>query len=202
MIAISVARNPAWDLHIHVSRHVVFHSVTLMGAGIYLMLMAVSGYFIRAYGGSWGAIIQVVFLCLAGALLVALLFSDRIRAQIRVLLSKHFFSFKYDYRQEWSEFTRNLAESGATVPIRIIGALGKLVHSNNGVLWLCDEDRIELFHLLELVQHAPDLLIDPVDHRRMDLHLVRLIGRLYVRQRLGDGAIRVHHVNELVALCE
>jgi putative PEP-CTERM system histidine kinase len=144
LIAISVARNPGWDLHIHVSRNVVFHSFTLMGTGIYLILMAISGYLIRFYGGAWGGVIQVVFLCLTGALLVVLLFSDRIRAQMRVLLSKHFFSFKYDYRQEWSRFTDNLSSSDASVPNRVIFALASLIHSNCGLLWLRGENGFEL----------------------------------------------------------
>jgi putative PEP-CTERM system histidine kinase len=152
MLAISVARNPGWNLHIHVSRHVVFHSFTLMGAGLYLILMAVSGYFIRFYGGEWGGVIQVVFLCLAGALLLILLFSDRIRAQTRVLLSKHFFSYKYDYRQEWTRFTDNLSTSDATVPHRIVMALANLVHSNSGALWLRNDD---IFELLETWNMPP-----------------------------------------------
>ena len=144
LLAISVARNPSWDLHIHVSRHVVFHSFTLMGTGLYLILMAISGYFIRFYGGAWGGVIQVVFLCLTGALLLVLMFSDRIRAQIRVLLSKHFFSYKYDYRQEWSRFTENLSSSETSVPSRVIFALARLVHSNSGLLWLRGEKGFEL----------------------------------------------------------
>lgn len=158
MIAISVARNPSWDLRIHVSRHVVFHSFTLMGTGVYLILMAISGYFIRIYGGAWGGVVQIFFLCLTGALLLALLFSDRIRAQIRVFLSKHFFSYKYDYRQEWSRFTDALSSSETTVPERIISALGQLVHSNSGVLWLKSESGFELLESsnMRLDSKGPD----------------------------------------------
>ncbi|MCZ6829565.1 MAG: PEP-CTERM system histidine kinase PrsK, partial [Gammaproteobacteria bacterium] len=139
LIAIAIARNPNWNLRIHVSRHIVFQSVTLMGAGLYLLAMAIAGYFIRFLGGSWGGIIQIAFLFGSGLLLVVLLFSGRIRAQLRVLLSKHFFSYKYDYREEWSNFTRTLAESGKNVPEQVILALANLVHSEGGVLWIKEE---------------------------------------------------------------
>ncbi|MBV5309726.1 MAG: PEP-CTERM system histidine kinase PrsK, partial [Chromatium okenii] len=98
LIAVSAARNPSWSLEVHVSRHVVFHSATLSAAGIYLMAMAGAGYYIRYFGGTWGALLQITFLFAAGTLLVLLLFSVQLRARLRVLVNRHFFSLKYDYR--------------------------------------------------------------------------------------------------------
>ena len=135
LIAISIARNPKWELGIHVSRDVVFHSVTVVGAGVYLLTMAAAGYFIRYYGGTWGGTLQIAFFVGSGVLLVILLFSGNIRAQTRVLLSKHFFSYRYDYREEWLKFTRTLATSENTVPERIIRAIASLVSSEGGILW-------------------------------------------------------------------
>ncbi len=135
LIAISIARNPKWELGIHVSRDVVFHSITVVGAGVYLLTMAAAGYFIRYYGGTWGGTAQIAFFVGSGVLLVILLFSGNIRAQTRVLLSKHFFSYRYDYREEWLKFTRTLAASKNTVPERIIRAIANLVSSEGGILW-------------------------------------------------------------------
>lgn len=135
LIAIAIARNPKYELDIHVSRHVVFHTATIMGAGTYLLLMAVVGYFIRFYGGTWGSLLQIVFFFGAGLLLLTLLFSDKIRAKVRVFLSKHFFSYKHDYRDEWLKFTQNLATSVDSVPERIIQSIIKLTESNGGMLW-------------------------------------------------------------------
>lgn len=145
LIAISVARNPKWEIDIHVSRDVVFHSVTVVGAGIYLLAMAAAGYFIRYYGGTWGSTLQIAFFVGSGALLVILLFSGNIRAQARVLLSKHFFSYRYDYREEWLKFTGTLAASENSIPERIIRAIAGLVSSNGGILWAkSDNERYTL----------------------------------------------------------
>jgi len=141
LIAISIARNPKWELGIHVSRDVVFHSVTVVGAGIYLLTMAGAGYFIRYYGGTWGGTAQIAFFVGSGVLLVILLFSGNIRAQTRVMLSKHFFSYRYDYRQEWLKFTRTLAASENTVPERIIRAIASLVSSEGGILWAKQDNK-------------------------------------------------------------
>jgi len=35
-----------------------------------------------------------------------LLFSGQLRARLRVLINKHFFHYKYDYREEWLRFIR------------------------------------------------------------------------------------------------
>lgn len=139
-LAVAIARNTEWQLGIQVSRHVVFHSVTLLAAGIYLIAMAMAGYFIRFLGGSWGGVLQISFLVAAGLLLLALLFSGQLRARTRVWLSKHFFSYKYDYRNEWLGFTGTLADTEENVPQRIIQAIAALTSSPSGLLWARDEE--------------------------------------------------------------
>ncbi|MDN5848663.1 MAG: PEP-CTERM system histidine kinase PrsK [Nitrococcus sp.] len=141
LIAVSAARNPKWSLHIGVSRRMVVDSVVITGAGVYLLLMAIAGYSIRYAGGNWGHALQIVFL--AGALLVflAALFSGSLRAWIRIFISKHFFSYKYDYRQEWLRFIRTLSTNGHGEPLRVraIRAIAQLVDSPSGALWSANE---------------------------------------------------------------
>ena len=106
LIAVSASRNPQWSLQVFVSRHVVFHTAALLGAGVYLLAMAAAGYYIRAYGGSWGGIAQAVFLFGAMVLLALLIQSGQLRSRVRVFLGKHFFKNRYDYREEWLRFTQ------------------------------------------------------------------------------------------------
>ena len=142
LLAVSAARNPTWSLSVSVSRQVVFHSTTLLGAAGYLLVMATAGYYIRFFGGTWGGLLQITFLFGAGVLLVLMLFSGVVRARLKVFLSKHFFSYRYDYREEWLRFTRNLSEQqdGRPVQERCIEALAQLVESQGGALWLRQED--------------------------------------------------------------
>lgn len=140
LMAISIGRTdrsePQENDHgIYLSRHVAFHSLTLMASGIYLITMALAAYFIRYLGGSWGGVLQVAFLCAAGLTLLVLLFSGQIRASSRVWLSKNFFSYKYDYRLEWLQFTQILASGDNDIPVNIIRAVGRLAKSPSGILW-------------------------------------------------------------------
>jgi putative PEP-CTERM system histidine kinase len=130
---------------VQLSRHVVFHTFTLLAAGIYLIFMAVVGYFVNYLGGTWSGVLQITFLSAAGLFLLVLLVSSRMRAMSRVWLSKHFFSYKYDYRREWLEFTQTLVEGGDNTPQAIIQAMSKLANCRAGVLWArTGNDRFEL----------------------------------------------------------
>ena len=145
LIAVSAARNPQWSLDISVSRGAVFHTATLFGAGLYLLVMAAAGYYIRLFGGTWGGVLQVAFLFGALLLLFLLLFSGALRARLKVLLSKHFFSYKYDYREEWLRFTYTLSagEPGVNLHERSIRAVAELVDSPAALLWV---ERVDGFH--------------------------------------------------------
>ena len=138
LIAVSAARNPEWAAPVGLSRSMVFHTASLLGAGVYLLLMAGAGYYLRLFGGEWGDVVQTVFLFAAAMLLVLLMFSGTLRARLRVFLSKHFYSYRYDYREQWLNFTRTLTEGqpGEQMCERAVEALARLLESPGGALWM------------------------------------------------------------------
>lgn len=144
LLAVATARNPKWSLDVSVSRRILFHSTAMLGAAVYLLVMAAAGYYIRYFGGSWGAVLQVTFLFGAVLLLFAVLFSGTLRARLKVFLSKNFFSYHYDYREEWLRFTRTLSmgEPGVQLYERSIQAIAELVDSSGGALWLSQDARV------------------------------------------------------------
>jgi putative PEP-CTERM system histidine kinase len=139
LIAVSAARNPYWSVGISVSRRILFHSVTLIGSALYLLLVAAAGYYLRFFGGEWGTILQATLLSGAGMLLVIVLFSGAFRSWLRVFISKHFYSYGYDYREEWLRFTRTLSVDGPELGERAVRAIAELVESPKGVLFTRDE---------------------------------------------------------------
>nr|MCU0232166.1 PEP-CTERM system histidine kinase PrsK [Acidobacteriota bacterium] len=141
LIAVAAARNPDWSLPLSVSRRAVLHTTAFFSAGVYMLLMALAGYYIKVYGGEWGTVLQTAFLFGAGVVLVALLFSGQLRARVKVLINKHFFSYRYDYREEWLRLIEILTGRRGDQPLheRVIFAIGEIVDSRGGLLWLCDE---------------------------------------------------------------
>jgi len=137
-VAVAAARSRDWSLDMHVSRDVVFHSTALLISGVYLLAVAAAGYWVRYFGGTWGTTVQIAFLFAAVLTLGAVLSSGSMRARLRVFISKHFFSYRYNYREEWLKVTRLLsaAESEASLNERCVRALADLVESTGGSLFL------------------------------------------------------------------
>jgi putative PEP-CTERM system histidine kinase len=135
LLAISVSRNPEWSLKVFVSQRAFFHTAALIGAGLYLLFMAGTGYYIREYGGTWGGAAQATFLSCAILLLIVILYSGQMRARVRIFISKHFFGYKYDYRDEWLALSNTLTSSELELRERAIRALANIVDSPGGILW-------------------------------------------------------------------
>jgi putative PEP-CTERM system histidine kinase len=137
LLLIASRRSGNWVARLHFSRTAAFHSAALVLAGIYLLGVAAIGYYIRYFGGTWGSALQLVMLVGATAALVVLAMSGAMRARLRVLLRKHFFSYRYDYREEWLKLTAMLSarSSPAEMGTLVIRGLADMVESPCGALW-------------------------------------------------------------------
>lgn len=160
LIAVSVARSASWSSHIAVSRRLLFHSAALFGSAAYLLAMGAAGYYLRYFGGQWGSLMQMAFLFGALVLLAGILFSGTFRSWLKVFISKHFYSYNYDYREEWLRFTRTLSEAGPNLGERTLQAVGELVESSGGMLWIRREagqcEPVANWHMPELAPPEPD----------------------------------------------
>jgi putative PEP-CTERM system histidine kinase len=138
LVALAARANPTWSLNVFVSRQVVFYTTSFLAVGAYLLVMAMGGYVIRLYGGTWGHIAQIVFFAGAGIVLVTLMVSGSLRRRLRVFLSKHFYRNKYDYRVEWLRFISTLSSTGTDVYTyeNSVRAIAQIVGSPGGVLFL------------------------------------------------------------------
>jgi hypothetical protein len=141
LVVMATTRNAGWTVALHLSRQAVLQSIALIVAGGLLLAIAVAGYLVRHVGGDWGRVLQIGLLFAAAVFVVAAVSSGSFRSWLRVFVGKHFFPYRYDYREEWLRFTRTLASDSAVVGMqeRAIQALADLVESTGGALWLADE---------------------------------------------------------------
>ncbi|REL28572.1 PEP-CTERM system histidine kinase PrsK [Thalassotalea euphylliae] len=98
---VSARRIKNWSVDVFVSREVVFYSSMLLIAGGYLLVLSFAGYALRLFGGEWGDVLSISFAVLGLAVLAALLLTEKLRGEVKVFITKHFFANKYDYRIEW-----------------------------------------------------------------------------------------------------
>jgi len=140
VIVLAVRRSVASSASIFVSRHVVFYSTTFAAVGIYLLAMAIGGYYVRFVGGTWGDALQLLFLLGAAAVLVSLLWSGIVRRRLRVFISKHFYRNKYDYRVEWLRFVHTLSSAAPeNVHLGALQALAQVFSSSQALLFALEE---------------------------------------------------------------
>lgn len=140
LLAVAARRNPAWSLDIFVSRQMVFYTTTFIAVGVYLLVMALGGYYVREVGGSWGRVGQVVFLAGAALVLASLLASAALRRHAQVFISKHFYRNKYDYRIEWLRFIATLSSTqDSDVRRTAVQAMTQIFSSPGGIMFLLEE---------------------------------------------------------------
>lgn len=141
LLAVTIQRLQIHNIgNISLSRKMIFHSSVLMGTGLYLILMSLAGYYIRDFGGSWGEFAEIVFIFLAIILFLVVFISGKVRAMVKVYFNKHFFSYHYDYREEWLNLNRTIAHLNSLPELAeaVIKTMADLVDSSGGGLWLKD----------------------------------------------------------------
>lgn len=138
LLGLAARRNRDWSFDVSVSRGVIAGSTAVLVAGAYLVVVAAAGYYVRYFGGTWGKALQTIVFFAAILLLGVVAVSGTFRAKLRVLVAKNFFSYRYDYREEWLKFTGTLSSAGESVPIEeaCVRALADLVESTGGGLWM------------------------------------------------------------------
>jgi putative PEP-CTERM system histidine kinase len=137
-LLLSTSRHSDWLSKIQISRKAAFHSATLMLAGAYLVFVSGVGYYVRYFGGEWGRALQLGLVFVALVVLLVLAMSASVRARVRVFMGKHFFRYRYDYREEWLRFTQTLSAQNSPQQMgqQVARGLADLLDSPGGALWL------------------------------------------------------------------
>jgi len=143
LIGIAIKREMQWSLgdesiDVFLSRRIVFHTTTLLASGIYLVFIGFGGYYVRDMGGDWGVVAQATFLFASVLVLVIVFFSTRVRSRLKVMIDKHFFHYKYDYREEWLRIISTLSTQGDNKSLheRAIRSLAQIIDSPGGLLMM------------------------------------------------------------------
>ncbi|MES0326849.1 MAG: XrtA/PEP-CTERM system histidine kinase PrsK [Gammaproteobacteria bacterium] len=203
LLAVSAVRSKSWSLNIFVSRDIILNTTAIFGGGIYLLVMAGAGYYLREFGGTWGHIGQVLFFSLAVVLLLAVLSSSHLRARIKVFLAKHFYKNKYDYRIEWLRLTEELGDNAHNEGryTAVVEALAQIVDARAGLLWLRDEQanykNVAVWHAnqLDQVESGDGALVSYFENKGFIININELDWRPdeYEGLVLPEWSVEVEH---------
>lgn len=141
LFALASRRSAGWRMQL--SRAATFQSLSLIAILGYLILMMTASRALEVVGGNWVRIGQVGLVFAITVAAVILLPSGRMRAWSRVIVAKHFFEHRYDYRAEWLRFTRTV---GGDAPLgeRIIKAIADIAESPSGLLLVPEGGRLSV----------------------------------------------------------
>jgi putative PEP-CTERM system histidine kinase len=140
LFALASRRNAQWKMQL--SRAATFQSLSVLAILAYLIVMMSATQALALIGGEWVRIGQVALIFAMSVAAMILLPSGKARAWLSVMLSKHFFEHRYDYREEWLRFTRTVALGGddaAPLGERVVKALADIAGSPAGLLLLADD---------------------------------------------------------------
>lgn len=136
LLAIGAVRGKS-ALRFSPSRAVAFQSLSLLVIGAYMLVMVGAAQSLAWLGGSASQLVQLGFVFVTSVLILAVMPSSRVRGWLKVMLAKHFFQHRYDYRAEWLRFTRTIGRAGSQTPPlheRVVQALADITDSSAGLL--------------------------------------------------------------------
>jgi putative PEP-CTERM system histidine kinase len=127
------------------SRPIVFYTTSLFVVGCIVILLSLGGYYVKLYGGSWGTVFYSLVLAAAIVLIASAFFSSQFRAWLSVLINKHLFRYKYDYRSEWLRLINYLAEPANVDEVnqRAFFAVASVTKAPSGAIWLLKQGYYE-----------------------------------------------------------
>ena len=127
LISFGLARTKLRDVVVnaYISQQALLGSIAFILTGLYLLVIGVAGEWLRRTGQPLWADLSIVLAFGSVIGLAILLFSKKVRSDIRRLLLRNFYRSKYDYRARWLEVTKTFQQ--ATTKDAIIECLFDLV---------------------------------------------------------------------------
>jgi putative PEP-CTERM system histidine kinase len=137
LFALTATRTPNAARQVYPSRTVIFHTASLVIAGIVFQGTALAAYYLRSYGGGTGVALAIILAFAAFVGLLGIATSSTLRSRLRNVINENFYKYKYDYRAEWTKFIVALSaveENGTS--LKVLRTFADLLDSPGGALWL------------------------------------------------------------------
>lgn len=109
IMAFFIIKNRLFDTDIFISRYIIYNSVTIMVAGIYLISVGIISYGIRYFNIPLSYFLITLFVFVSVLALVIILFTATLRRRVQLFINRHFYKHKYEFRDKWMETTERLS---------------------------------------------------------------------------------------------
>jgi len=109
LILRSLLRAGHFDVSVYPSHSVLHNSLTILLAGVYLLIVGLFARVVTYLGGDAAFTLKAFLVMVALVVLAILLLSDQVRMHTKRFVSRHFQRPMYDYRTVWRRPDRSMA---------------------------------------------------------------------------------------------
>lgn len=146
LILRSLFRAGHFDLDVYPSHAVLQGSLTVLLAGIYLLVIGALAKLASHYHLGETVLVRWFIFLLAAVVLTVVLLSDRVRLRLGQFVSRHFQRPMYDYRTVWRQFTEATASCVNQTDLCQVAvkAVTDVFQTLSVTIWLVDEQQMQL----------------------------------------------------------
>ncbi len=146
LVTRSLARTGHFEVSVYPSQAMLHNSLTLLLAGVYLVIVGVLAKLVRLFGGAETFALRAFLVLVSFILLGVVLLSDRARLFTRRFISRHLQRPLYDYRTVWRTFIEGTARR--VEQTELCDAIAKLAseifQALSVSIWLTNEKQDDL----------------------------------------------------------
>jgi putative PEP-CTERM system histidine kinase len=146
LIVRSLLREGNFETDVFPSHSVLHNSITVLVAGVYLLIVGVLARLATFLGGDASVSTKAMVVLPALVLLTLVLLSDRVRLRTRRFVSRNFQRPFYDYRTVWRKFTQSTARrvERGDLCVEIVKVISEIFQALAVTVWLIEEGQGKL----------------------------------------------------------
>jgi putative PEP-CTERM system histidine kinase len=146
LIVRSLLREGNFETDVFPSHSVLQNSITVVVAGIYLLVVGALARLVAFFGGNASFTVKAVVVLVGLVILTLVLLSDRVRLRTRRFVSRHFQRPFYDYRTVWRQFTQATARrvERRELCVEIVKFISNIFQALSVTVWLIEEGQGQL----------------------------------------------------------
>jgi len=128
---------------VYVSQQMACRSAVLLAVGLYIIGFGLAGEGMKYFGDGFQRAMILAAVFLAGLGLFVILLSETVKRKVKVFINKNFYQNKYDYRNQWLQFTEHLSSSQTSEELlrSIVSEFCDTFGMGTGALFVLNQER-------------------------------------------------------------
>jgi putative PEP-CTERM system histidine kinase len=149
LMARSLLREGLVNVDVYPSQSFLHKSLTILLAGIYLLLVGTLAKVLGAIGGDAAFPLKAFFVLVSLVALTTLLLSERVRQHTKRFVSRHFLRPRHDYRSLWTTFGERITPLMERTDLcrEVAKLVSETFHALSVGIWLVDEVQERLIYV-------------------------------------------------------